>query len=143
MAKKRRKAARRGDAFKLRMTRALARHGLTINQAGQLSDAELRRRRGIGRKMIDVIRAAEGPAPPASPRSDAAVKETGRGARDQRIAALERQVADLVAAVKQVQDLLRVRGIDRREHPSSESPEERRHEPSSDQTIADERVNGL
>jgi hypothetical protein len=42
MAKKRRKAARRGDAFKLRMTRALARHGLTLDEAGQLSDADLR-----------------------------------------------------------------------------------------------------
>jgi hypothetical protein len=120
MAKKRRKAARRGDAFKLRMARALARHGLTIVEAGQLSDADLRRRRGIGRKMIDVIRAAGGPAPPPSPAADPAAIE--RGARDRRIAALERQVAELLEAIRQLQDLMRVRGIDRRGHAPPEEP---------------------
>ena len=115
MAKKRSKAARRGDAFKLRMTRALARHGLTIDQAGQLSDSDLRRRRGIGRKMIAVIRAAGGPAPPPPPpTSEAAVTATAR------IAALERQVTELLEAVKQLQDLLRARGVDRRGHQASE-----------------------
>ena len=114
MAKKRRKATRRGDAFKLRMTRALARHGLTIDQAGQLSDSDLRRRRGIGRKMIAVIRAAGGPAPPPPRTSEAAETATAR------IAALERQVAELLEAVKQLQDLLRARGVDRRGHQSSE-----------------------
>lgn len=121
MVKKRRKAARRGDAFKLRMTRALARHGLTIAEAGQLSDVDLRRRRGIGRKMIDVIRAAGGPTPPPARMSDSAAPEKW-GARDQRIAALERQVAELLEAVRQLQDLMRVRGIDRRRHASSEEP---------------------
>jgi hypothetical protein len=133
MAKKRRKAARRGDAFKLRMTRALARHGLTIDEAGRLSDADLRRRRGIGRKMIDVIRAAGGPAPPPSPTADAAGTE--RGARDQRIAALERQVAELLEAVRQLQDLMRVRGIDRRGRAALEEPPGAgRHEPGTDET---------
>jgi hypothetical protein len=125
MAKKRRKAARRGDAFRLRMTRALARHGLTIDEAGQMSDAELRRRRGIGPKMIDVIRAAGRPAPPPPPRGDAAVTE--RGARDQRIATLDRQVAELFETVRQLQDLLRVRGIDRRGHAA---PEESPRDPN-------------
>ena len=133
MAKKRRKAARRGDPFKLRMTRALARHGLTLDEAGQLSDADLRRRRGIGRKMIDVIRAARGPAPSASPTAGAAVAE--RAARDQRIAALERQVAELLEAVRQLQDLMRVRGIDRRGHAAREGPPGAgRHEPGTDET---------
>jgi hypothetical protein len=117
MAKKRSKTARRGDAFKLRMTRALARHGLTINQAGRLSDADLRRRKGIGRTMIAVIRAAAGPPLPTS---EPAMTATERGARDQRIAVLERQVAELLEAVRQLQDLLRLRGIDRRVLPSSE-----------------------
>ena len=133
MAKKRRKAARRGDAFKLRMTRALARHGLTLDEAGQLSDADLSRRRGIGLKMINVIRAARGPAPPPSPTADAAVTE--RGARDQRIAALERQVAELLEAVRQLQDLMRVRGIDRRGHAAREGPPGTgRYEPGTDET---------
>ena len=133
MAKKRRKAARRGDAFKLRMTRALARHGLTIAKAGKLSDADLRRHRGIGRAMIDVVRAAGGPAPPPSPTGDAAVTE--RGARDRRIAALERQVAQLVEAVRQLQDLMRVRGIDRRGREGPEAPPGAgRHEPGTDGT---------
>ena len=129
MAKKRSKAARRGDAFKLRITQTLARHGLTIDQAGRLSDADLRRRRGIGRKMVAVIRSAGGPAPPPSPTSDAAVTEPRSEARDQRIAAVERQVAELLEAVKQLQDLLRARGIDRRGYASPEEPpEERRSE---------------
>ena len=133
MVKKRRKAARRGDAVKLRMTRALARHGLTIAEAGQLSDADLRRHRGIGRAMIDVIRAAGGPAPPPLPTSDAAVTE--RGTRNRRIAALERQVAELLEAVRQLQDLMRVRGIDRRGHAVPEAPPGAgRHEPGTDGT---------
>ena len=83
MAKKKKdKAKRRGDSFQRRMASMLARHGLTIDQAGRLSDADLRRRKGIGRTMIAVIRAAAGPAPP--PTRDAAVTE--RGARDNRIA---------------------------------------------------------
>jgi hypothetical protein len=120
MAKKSSKAARRGDAFKLRMTQTLARHGLTIDQAGRLPDADLRRRRGIGRRMIAVIRAAGGPAPPPSPTSDTAVTGPRADARDQRIAALERQVAELLEAVRQLQDLVRARGVDRRVGSSSE-----------------------
>ena len=100
MAKKRSKAARRGDALKLRMTQTLARHGLTIDQAGRLSDADLRRRRGIGRTMIAVIRSAGDPAAPPSPTSDAAVTEPPSDARDKRIATLERQVAELLEAVR-------------------------------------------
>jgi hypothetical protein len=134
--KKRRKVARRGDAFKLRMARALARHGLTMAQAGRLSDADLRRHKGIGRTIIALIRAAGGPAPPPSPTRAAAVNEHGRGIRDQRIATLERQVAELVDAVRQVQDLLRVRGIDRRGPPSSAaSPEATRKEPRTEGII--------
>jgi len=120
MAKKRSKAARRGDAFKRRMTQTLARHGLTIDQAGRLSDADLRRRRGIGRKMIAVIRSAGDPAPPPSPMSNAAVTEPTSDAQDQRIAALERQVAEILEAVRQLQDLVRARGVDRRGGSSSE-----------------------
>ena len=117
--KKRRKATRRGDALRLRMTRALARHGLTITQAGQLADADLRQRKGIGRIMIAVIRAAAGPAPPPP--------ATERDGRAHRIATLERQVTELLEAVTQLQDLLRVRGIDRREPSSPDArPEEGR-----------------
>jgi hypothetical protein len=122
MAKKR-SATRRGDALQRRMTNALARHELTIDQAGQLPDSDLKRRRGIGRKMIAVIRAAGGPSAPPSPTGDGAAAQTKWGARDQRIAALERQVAELLETVRELRDLLRVRGIDRREHPSRESPE--------------------
>ena len=117
MAKKRRKAARRGDASKLRMTRALARHGLTMAQAGRLSDADLRRHKGIGRALIAVIRTARGPAP--SPTRAATVDAQRRAARDERIATLERHVAELLEAVRHIHDLLRVRGLDGRDHPSS------------------------
>ena len=116
MAKKKQKAKRRGDSFQRRMASMLARHGLTIGQAGRLSDADLRRRKGIGRTMIAVIRAAAGPAPP--PTRDAAVTE--RGARADRIAALEHQVAELLEAVRQLQGMLRARGVDRRGYPPSE-----------------------
>jgi hypothetical protein len=131
MAKKKRKTARRrGDAFQRRMTRVLARHGLTTDQAGQLSDSDLRRHRGIGAKMIDAIRAAGGPAPtPSVTREGQAADLAWDAARDRRIVALERQVADLVAAVRQIQDLLRVRGIDRRAHPSGEDPAEEKSGP--------------
>jgi hypothetical protein len=122
MVKKRRKAMRRGDAFKLRMARALARHGLTIAAAGRLSDADLRRHKGIGRTMIAVIRAAVGPAPSPSPTRGAVARETKQRARDQRITALEGQVAELLEAVRQLQDLLRARGIDRRGYASPEEP---------------------
>jgi hypothetical protein len=120
MAKKS-KAARRGDSFRLRVTSVLARHGLTIEQAGQLPDSDLRRRRGIGPKMIDAIRATAGDpvlTPPLTTDGQAAGLDWA--ARDQRIVALERQVADLIGAVRQVQDLLRARGVDRRGHPASE-----------------------
>lgn len=109
------------------MTQTLARHGLTIDQAGRLPDADLRRRRGIGRRMIAVIRAAGGPALPPSPTSDAAVTKPRSDARDQRIAALERQVAELLEAVRPLQDLVRARGVDRWAGSSSEQVTRTQH----------------
>jgi transposase-like protein len=133
MAKKtRRKLTRQGDPFKLRMVRMLARHGLTMAEASRLSDADLRRHRGVGRIMIAAIRATGGPAPPPSTtRATAAENARTRAAAEQRVATLERQVAELLEAVRQLQDLLRVRGIDRRAPLSSEaSPEGGREAPA-------------
>jgi hypothetical protein len=95
--------------------------------------------------MIAVIRATAGPAPPPSPARVVAVNERARVARDQRIATLERQVTELLEAVRQLQDLLRVRGIERRAPPPSEaSPEGGPEAPSPDEsehpTSADERT---
>ena len=134
MKKKRRKAARRGDPVRLRMTRALARHGLTMAQAGRLSDADLRRHKGIGRALIAVIRTARGPAPSPSPKRAATVDAQRRAARDERIATLERHVAELLEAVRHIHDLLRVRGLDGRDHPSS-GPETDRQAQILRQTI--------
>ena len=132
MAKTPRKAAQRGDAFTLRVTRALALHGLTIAQAGELSDADLRRRKGIGRTLIASIRAAAGPAPPSPP---PVANERGWAARDRRIATLERQMAELLETVRQLQDVLRVRGMGRRAPLSPEPPpEEGRQASSPDQS---------
>ena len=131
MAKTPRKAAQRGD-FTLRVTRALALHGLTIAQAGELSDADLRRRKGIGRTLIASIRAAAGPAPPSPP---PVANERGWAARDRRIATLERQMAELLEAVRQLQEALRVRGADRRAPLTPEPPpEEGRQASSPDQS---------
>jgi hypothetical protein len=98
---------RRGDSFRLRMTNVLARHGLTIEQAGELPDSALRRHRGVGTRMIGAIRAVVGGAAPALTRE-------AEAAPDRRLAALERHVADLAGAIRDVQTLLRVRGVDRR-----------------------------
>jgi hypothetical protein len=109
----------------------LARHGLTMAEARGLSDADLRRHRGIGRIMIAAIRATGGPAQPPSPTRATAENARTRAAAEQRIATLERQVAELLEAVRQLQDLLRVRGIDRRAPLSSEaSPEGGREAPA-------------
>jgi hypothetical protein len=134
---KRSKAMRRGDAFRRRMASALARHALTVDQAAKLPDSDLQRRRGIGPKMIDAIRAAGATVTAPSvgaPRADATEQAPAPATRDDRIVVLEHQVADLIAAVGQVQDLLRVRGIDRRRRASSEgSSDEGLHEASTDQ----------
>ena len=65
---KRKKAKTMKDQERLnrRMVKLLAWHGLTLEQAGQLPDVELRRHKYIGPRILQAIRAAAG-GPPSTP----------------------------------------------------------------------------
>jgi hypothetical protein len=67
MAKRRKaKAVKDQERLNRRMVKLLAWHGLTLEQAGQLPDAELRRHKYIGPQILEAIRAAAGGPPPTS-----------------------------------------------------------------------------